>query len=73
MKVLAKNPLTSGSTSVTDISAWTGGILWVVMFGAIMAMGTKLLSVIDAKVPGNQTPKMAPYIQPVTGSGLNVL
>ena len=73
MKVLAKNPLTSGSTSVTDISAWVGGIIWVVMFGMIMAMGTKALSVIDARVPGNQTPGMKPYIQPSTGNGLDIL
>jgi hypothetical protein len=73
IKLNAKNPITSGSTSVFDVSAWVGGILWVVMFGMIMAMGTKALAVIDAKVPGNQTPGMKPYIQPVTGGGINVL
>ncbi len=68
-----KNPLTSNSGSVLDISAWLGGILWVVMFGMIVAMGTKALNVIDSRVPGNQTPGIKPYIQPSVGSGLNIL
>ncbi|MBR0596599.1 hypothetical protein [Sinanaerobacter chloroacetimidivorans] len=68
-----QNPLTKGSGSVFDPSVWLGGILWVVMFGMIMAMGTKALNVIDSRVPGNQTPGMKPYIQPAVGNGLNVL
>lgn len=72
-KVSFKNPITNSSGSVLDLSNWIGGIVWVVMFGMIMAMGTKALSVIDSKVPGNQTPGMKPYIQPSVGSGLNVL
>ena len=69
-----KNPLTNNGGSLFDPSMWLGGILWVVMFGLIMAMGTKALNVLDSKVPGNQTPAMSPYIQPkVASNGINVL
>jgi len=68
-----KNPLTNTSGSLFDVGNWLGGILWVIMFGIIIAMGTKALNVIDSKVPGNQTPGMRPYIQPNVGSGLNIL
>lgn len=60
-----KNPLTSSSGSVLDVSQWLGGILWVIMFGMIVAVGSKLLNVIDSKVPGNQTPDMKPFKQNV--------
>lgn len=72
-KVSFKNPLTSSSGSVFDLSNWVGGILWVIMFGMIMAMGTKALHVIDARVPGVQTPNMKPYTQVNTGSGIEIL
>lgn len=69
-----KNPLTTSGGSIFDISLWLGGILWVVMFGMIFAMGSKALSVIDGKIPGNQTPNLAGYQQPVApGSGLTIL
>jgi hypothetical protein len=68
-----KNPLTSSSGSVFDPSQWLGGILWVVMFGIIVSMGTKALHVIDARVPGAQAPNMKPYQQPSTGNNLNIL
>jgi hypothetical protein len=68
-----KNPLTSTSGSVLDLNAWIGGVMWVVMFGIIVAMGTKVLSVVDSKVPGSQTPDMKPFAQPQTaGSGLTI-
>jgi len=67
------NPLTSTSGSVLDVGVWLGGILWVVMFGIIVAMGTKVLSVVDSKVPGTQTPNMKPYAQAPTGSGLTII
>lgn len=69
-----KNPLTASSGSIFDPGVWLGGILYVVMFGIIVAMGTKALSVIDARVPGSQSPNMKPYsqIQPVS-NGINVL
>lgn len=69
-----KNPLTATSGSIFDVSMWTGGILWVMMFGLITAVGVKALNIVDSKVPGNQTPRMKPFEAPVvTGSGYNVL
>lgn len=68
-----KNPLTMSGGSIFDWSVWTGGILFVVVVGMIMAMGAKALTIVDGKFPGNQTPNVAPYTQPSTGSGLNVL
>jgi hypothetical protein len=68
----AESPVTM-SGSVLDLSNWIGGILWVVMFGMIVAIGTKVLNRVDSVVPGNQTPGMSPYIQPSVGSGLNIL
>lgn len=69
-----KNPLTNSSGSVFDWSVWLGGIMWVVMFGMIVAMGTKALSVLDTKLPGNQTPAMSPYQQPrPSGDGITVI
>ncbi len=72
IKLNAKSPLNL-SGSVFDVSNWLGGILWVVMFGMIVAMGTKVLNVIDNKVPGNQTPGMKPYVQPSVGGGIRVV
>lgn len=68
------NPLTASSGSVFDPSVWLGGILYVMMFGIIVAMGTKALSVMDNKVPGSQSPNMKPYSQiaPMT-NGINIL
>ena len=64
-----KNPLTEKGGSIFDPGLWLGGILWVIMFGMIVAMGTKALSVIDSKLPGSQT-----YQQPAApGSGLTYL
>lgn len=69
-----KNPLTVSSGSIFDLSNWLGGILYVVMFGMIVAIGTKALNVIDRRVPGAQTPNMKPYEQPVTSApGYTVL
>lgn len=68
-----KNPITANSGSIFDISVWLGGVIWVVMFGMIVAMGTKALGVIDSKLPGNQTPGMAPYAQPIVGEQYTVL
>lgn len=68
-----KNPLTNSGGSIFDLSLWLGGILWVVMFGMIFAMGTKALSVIDNKLPGNQTPNLSGYKQPAVGDGINYL
>ena len=68
----AKSPLNM-SGSVFDVSNWVGGILWVVMFGIIVSMGSKALNVIDARVPGSQTPNMKPYQQVNTGSGINII
>lgn len=68
-----KNPLTNNSGSIFDVGAWLGGILWVVMFGIIIAMGTKALNVIDNKIPGTQTPNMGAYTMPATGDGISRL
>lgn len=68
-----RNPLTEKEGSIFDLSVWLGGILWVVMFGMIVAMGTKALSAVDNKLPGNQTPGMKPYAQPVAGDPYIVL
>ena len=68
-----RNPLTEKEGSIFDLSVWLGGILWVVMFGMIVAMGTKALSAVDNKLPGNQTPGMKPYVQPSTGDPYIVL
>lgn len=68
-----KNPITSTSGSILDWSAWTGGIMWVVMLGAIMAMGVSVLNFVDKKVPGSQIPNMKPYSQPVVDAGYQVL
>lgn len=68
-----RNPLTEKEGSIFDLSVWLGGILWVVMFGMIIAMGTKALTVVDNKLPGNQTPAMKPYQQPTVGDPYNVL
>lgn len=67
------NPLTSTTGSVLDVGVWLGGIMWVVMFGIIVAMGTKVLSVVDSKVPGAQTPNMKPYAQAPVGNGFNII
>ncbi len=68
-----ENPLTMTTGSVFDISKWLGGILFVVMFGMIVAMGTKVLSVLDNKLPGNQTPNIPGYQQPIVGGGFPVV
>ena len=59
-----KNPLTNSGGSIFDLSLWLGGILWVVMFGMIFAMGTKALSVIDK----TSCPEIRRRIFPVTSS-----
>ena len=56
------------SGKITDISNWTGAILWVIMFGFVFAVGVKALNFIDAKLPGKQTPDMIPYKQTVEKS-----
>lgn len=68
-----KNPLMASSGSVLDWSQWTGGIVWVVMIGMIMAMGASALHYVDRKMPGSQTPNVKPFAQPVVESGYNVL
>lgn len=68
-----KNPLAEKSGSIFDVSVWLGGVLWVVMFGMIVAMGTKALNVIDNKLPGKQAPDMAPYSQTIVGETYTVL
>lgn len=68
-----KNPLTMTSGSVLDASTWLGGILFVVMFGMIVAMGTAALNVIDRKVPGQQSPNMKPYGSTIVDDGISVL
>ncbi|HYE68646.1 MAG TPA: hypothetical protein VEA58_08540 [Anaerovoracaceae bacterium] len=73
-KPKAENPLLMKSVNLFDISTWISGILFVVMFGIVVAMGSKVLSVIDNKVPGNQTPSGIPgYQAPVVGSGFPVV
>lgn len=69
-----KNPLMQSSGSIFDLSMWTGGILFVVMFGLITAFGVKVLNAVDKNLPGTQSPNMKPYEQPVVASsGYNVL
>lgn len=69
-----KNPLTASTGSIFDIENWLGGVLWVVMFGAIFAMGAAVLAKVDKIIPGNQTPNMKPYAQEVVkDNGITVL
>lgn len=69
-----KNPLTTTSGSVFDLGTWLGGIMWVVMFGMIVAIGSTLLGKVDKVIPGSQTPNMKPYTQTVdAGPGYTVL
>lgn len=60
------NPITATSGNALDPSVWLGGIVWVLMFGLITAMGVKALGVIDSKIPGNQTPDFKPYAKGVS-------
>ena len=68
-----KNPLTSTTGSVFSLSNWTGGILWVVMVGMILAVGVTLVQKIDAVLPGNTTPNIKPYQKAESVSGTTVL
>ena len=69
-----KNPLTASSGNVLDLGVWLGGVLWVMMVGMIVALGVKALNKVDAIVPGNNTPNVAPYkAEPVTGTQYTVL
>lgn len=56
-----KNPLTNKEGSIFSISDWIGGIMWVVMFGIMFAVGANIVGKIDKILPGNQTPNMKPY------------
>lgn len=56
-----KNPLTNKEGSIFSISDWVGGIMWVVMFGIMFAVGAAIVGKIDKVLPGNQTPHMKPY------------
>jgi len=56
-----KNPLTNKEGSIFSISDWVGGIMWVVMFGIMFAVGAAIVGKIDKVLPGNQTPNMKPY------------
>ena len=68
-----KNPLQSKEGSIFDLSQWTGGILWVVMVGLVLAVGVTLVQKIDAVLPGSQTPNIKPYSKMDTGSGIQTL
>ena len=56
-----KNPLTNKEGSIFSVSDWIGGIMWVVMFGIMFAIGANIVGKIDKILPGNQTPNMKPY------------
>lgn len=60
-----KNPLTNKEGSIFSISDWVGGIMWVVMFGIMFAVGAAIVGKIDKVLPGNQTPNMKPYVKEV--------
>lgn len=69
-----KNPLANSGGNIFDIGLWLGGILWVIMFGMIFAMGTKALNVIDSKLPGTQTPNLEGYKNEVkAGNGITIV
>lgn len=50
------NPVTSGGGDLLSPSDWISRIGWVVMFGAVFAIGSKVLSTADRYIPGTVTP-----------------
>ena len=59
------NPVTSGGGDLLSPYDWISRIGWVVMFGAVFAIGSKVLTAADRFVPGQITPIQ---MQNVTGS-----
>lgn len=68
-----KNPLTAKEGSIFSLSTWTGGILWVVMVGMILAIGVTLTNKLDAILPGNQSPNIKPYTKVEQSGGVTML
>lgn len=68
-----KNPLTATTGSVFSLSTWTGGILWVVMVGMVLAIGVSIVQKLDKVLPGNTTPNVKPYAKAETVSGTTIL
>lgn len=50
------NPVTSGGGDLLSPSDWISRIGWVVMFGAVFAIGSKVLTAADRYIPGTVTP-----------------
>lgn len=50
------NPVTSAGGDLLSPSDWISRIGWVVMFGAVFAIGSKVLTAADKFIPGSVTP-----------------
>ena len=72
-KIKGENPLLMKEINVLDPSTYINGILFVVAFGVIVALGSKATSIVDNKLPGNTTPNVPGYQQPIVGSGFTVV
>ena len=64
------NPVTASGGNILSPSDWMSRILFVAWFGAVFAIGSKLLTAADRYIPGNVTPNaMANATQTVGVSG----
>jgi|GEM_PF-2027039 len=50
------NPITATGGNLLSPTDWFQRIGWVVMIGAVFAVGSKVLSAADKYIPGNITP-----------------
>lgn len=50
------NPITASGGNLLSPTDWIQRVGWVVMIGAVFAVGSKVLSAADKYIPGNITP-----------------
>lgn len=50
------NPITASGGNLLSPTDWIQRIGWVVMIGAVFAVGSKVLTAADKYIPGNITP-----------------
>ena len=50
------NPITASGGNLLSPTDWIQRIGWVVMIGAVFAVGSKVLNAADKYIPGNITP-----------------
>ncbi len=72
-KIKAENPLLMKEINVLNPMTYINGALFVIVFGIIVALGSKGTSLVDSRLPGNTTPNIPGYQQPVVGSGFRVV